>query len=444
MSAPSGIRRVLSLAWPVMLSMVSYSLMAAADAVFVGRLGTVPLAAIGLAVTASWLFIALPHGLLRGMRVATSQAVGAERRTIADALGWQAIWLALGTGLLVAVASLFSLRIFELLGATPEVAAEAGKYFRVRGIAAPLHLLVLGLTAWFEGRGDTRTPARANITANLLNIGLDAVLVPGFGPVPGFGIAGAAWAGVVSLGVAAAWLGWRARPILSTVGARPRRALLGEASRLGFPIGVQRLLDVIAWTVLSGVLASVGDAQLAAHVLAVRVLLVSFLPGVAIAESTAVLVGQSVGARKPEEAREAWRAGVAAASGVMLLGALVFVGMPDLLIAPFGAQPDVVPIARQLLLVAAAFQLIDGLATVTFFCLDGAGDTRFTLVSSIAMSWGVKLPLGVALATWGGMGAVGAWLGLTVELALLFALLGWRWRSGKWYAEKAAPVAAIA
>lgn len=442
MSAPSGIRRVLTLAWPVMISMLSYSLMAAADAVFVGRLGTAPLAAIGLSVTASWLYIALPHGILRGIRVATSQAVGAERRTVADAYGWQTVWLALGAGVLVAIGSVFSSGLFTLLGATPEVAVEANRYFHVRGLAAPIHLFVLGMTAWFEGRGDTRTPARANVTANLLNIGLDAVLVAGLGPIPAFGIAGAAWAGVIALSVAAAWLSWRAAPILRTVRARPRRTLIREAARLGFPIGVQRLLDVVAWTVLTGVLASIADAQLAAHVLAVRVMLVSFLPGMAIAEATAVLVGQSVGARRPDEARAAWRAGSAAASAVMMAGAVVFVLAPDLLIAPFGAGPEVAHIARQLLFVAAIFQLLDALATVTFFSLDGAGDTRFTLVSSVAMSWGVKLPLGVGLATWGGYGAVGAWIGLTAELAMLLLLLGWRWRSGRWYPASVATAAA--
>lgn len=441
---PMNARRVLRLAWPVMLSMLSYSAMSAADAIFVGRLGTTSLAAIGLAVTASWLYIALPHGLLRGLRVATSQAVGAGRHTLADALGWQAIWLALFGGALVAAASVASPWIFDLLGATPGVAEEAGKYFRIRGIAAPVHLLVLGLTAWFEGRGDTRTPARANVTANLLAIALDAVLVTGWGPFPRLGIAGAAWSGVIALSLAAVWLLARAYPVLRPLRMRPRRALMAESSRLGLPIGMQRLLDVVAWTVLSGVLASLGERELAAHVLAIRILLVSFLPGVAIAEATAVLVGQSVGARRPDQARLAWRAGATAAFAVMATGAVVFVLFPDALIAPFGAGPDVAPIARHLLWVAAAFQLVDALATVTFFALDGAGDTRFTMIATVGMAWGLKLPLGVALARFGGLGAVGAWLGLTIELVALLALLGWRWRSGRWFVPREGPAVAAA
>lgn len=430
----TDVRRTLSLAWPVMLSMASYSVMSAADAIFVGRLGTAPLAAIGLSVTMVFLYISLPVGLLRGVRVATAQAVGAERPATVDALGWQAIWLAAGTGVLVAAAALVSPSVFGWYGATPEVEAEALAYFRVRALGAPVMLLANGLSAWFEGRGDTRTPMRVNVASNLMAIAIEAVLVPGLGPIPSLGIRGAAWAGVVALGLAAARLLWAAWPTLRRVSARPRRALLSESMRLGLPIGVQRVLDVLSWTILTGSLAALGDAQLAAHVIAIRVLMVSFLPGLAIGEATAVLVGQAVGAKDPDGAHRSWRAGVLAAAAVMLAGGLAFVLAPELLLAPFAPSAEVVSIARTLLWIAAAFQLIDAAATVTYLALDGAGDTRFTLVVSIALAWGLKLPVGIALARWGGYGAVGVWLGLTCELVVLLGVLLWRWRSRRWFA----------
>jgi len=107
--------------------------------------------------------------------------------------------------------------------------------------------------------------------------------------------------------------------------------------------------------------------------------------------------------------------------------------VPDVLIAPFHVAADVAPITRQLLAIAAAFQLLDAVATVTYFSLDGAGDTRFTLKASILLAWGVKLPLGVALARYAGMGAAGAWLGLTAELVLLLVVVVRRWYSRRWY-----------
>ncbi len=442
MSGLSEARRVLALAWPVMLSMLSYSLMSGADALFVGRLGTVPLAAIGLAVTATFLFLALPIGLVRGLRVATAQATGAGRHGAVHALAWQAVWLPLVAGGVVASLSGLGPWVFAHLGATPAVQAEALAYFHVRVLGAPLALFVLAFTAWFEGRGNTRTPMIANVTANLLSIGLDAVLVPGLGPVPALGIRGAAWAGMISLAVAASILLVAALPTLRSVSWRPDRDLLGESARLGFPIGVQRFLDVAAWTVLTGVLASLGDAQLAAHVLAIRILMLSFLPGLAIAEATAVLVGQAVGARDVEAAHRSWKAGSWVAFTVMGIGGLFFVAIPTLLIAPFHAAPEVVPIAIRLLWIAAAFQLVDSVATVTYFSLDGAGDTRFTLVASIVLSWCVKLPVGVLGASWGGLGAVGAWLGLTGEIVVLLVVLLVRWRSRRWYAPDASPLVA--
>lgn len=433
---PSDIRRVLSLAWPVMLTMSSHSLMAAADAIFVGRLGTVPLAAVGLGVTSVFVFLGLPIGLVRGLRVATAQATGAGRLPTVEAYAWQAVWLALALGSAVALSVGAGPPLLRLLGATPEVQVEALAYLQVRLLGAPLALVALALTSWFEGRGDTRTPMRVNVLANVLNIALCAVLVNGAGPVPALGIRGAAAAGLVSVSLAAVALFVAAWPTLRSVSPRPRRDLLTEATRLGLPIGVQRLLDVSAWALLTGVLASAGDAELAAHTVAIRVLMLSFLPGLAIAESTAVLVGQSVGARSEPEARAALRAGAVTALGVMALGGVAFVLVPELLLAPFGVSGDVAPIARQLLLVAAAFQLVDAIATVTYFALDGAGDTRFTLVSSVVLSWGLKLPLGVLLVKGFGLGAVGAWLGLTGEIFVLLAVLLWRWRSGRWYAPE--------
>lgn len=441
MSFFSGPRRILRLAWPVMISMMSYSLMSSADAIFVGRLGTVPLAAIGLAVTGTFLFIGLPMGLVRGLRVATAQATGAQRSSDVELLAWQALWLGLGTGLAVVIASPLGAPVFDLLGATSAVRAEALAYFMVRVYAAPIALLVMAFTAWFEGRGDTRTPMAANVTANLLWIALDSVLVSGAGPIPALGIRGAAWAGVASMSVAALWLSRAAWPTLRRVQWHPHRALLAESFRLGLPIGVQRLLDILSWTVLTGVLASISDAELAAHVIAIRILMLSFLPGLAIAEATAVLVGQAVGAKQPDEAHAAWRAGSLTATAVMAVGGLGFVLAPHLLISAFGAAPEVVPIARNLLWVAAAFQLVDAVATVTYFALDGAGDTRFTLVASLTLSWFVKLPVGVLLARQAHLGAVGAWLGLTGELVLLMAVLLWRWRSRRWFVDPAVGVA---
>jgi MATE family multidrug resistance protein len=437
-----AIKQVLKLSWPVMLSMCSYTMMAASDAIFVGRLGTAPLAAIGLAVTTNFLFLGLPIGLVRGLRVATAQATGARRHRSVLALGWQALWLALAGGMLVVLISFGSPAIFHWLGAGPEVAAEAQAYFGIRVAAAPLALYLHGFSGWFDARGETRASMRVNVATNLISVALCAVFVPGWGPIPAMGIRGAAWSGVIALAVGSIALfrvGW---PTLRAVSWRPRRVLIAESIRLGLPIGVQRVLDVGTWTVIAGVLASIGEAQLAAHVLAIRILMVTFLPGLAVAEGTAVLVGQAVGARDPEGAKRAWRAGTITALGIMLVGAVAFVVAPDLLLGPFGAGREVLPIARDLLLIAAAFQVLDAVATVTYFSLDGAGDTRFTLVSSIVMAWGVKLPIGVALARWAGMGAPGVWLGLTGELLLLMLVLLWRWRSERWFDRAAEPALA--
>ena len=182
-------------------------------------------------------------------------------------------------------------------------------------------------------------------------------------------------------------------------------------------------------------LARVGEADLAAHVLVIRVVLVSFLPGLAIAEASGVLVGQAIGAGRIDEARDAWRAGLGLAVAVMATGGVAFLLFPTALLAVFDAEPAVVAIGRELLVVAAAFQVFDAIATVALMALNGAGDTRFTMVTNVAAAWLVKVPVGTALALGLGLGATGAWLGLTAEIVVLSVLWTWRVRGVRWTAH---------
>jgi MATE family multidrug resistance protein len=126
------------------------------------------------------------------------------------------------------------------------------------------------------------------------------------------------------------------------------------------------------------------------------------------------------------------RSGVWLAVGIMSACGLLFVTIPDALTMIFSAEPAVVEVARTLLFVAAGFQIFDAIAMVTQCALNGAGDTRFVMVSSVSIAWIVKLPLGWALAVVAGLGAAGAWLGLTAEIIVLAIVSGQRVRGDRW------------
>jgi multidrug resistance protein, MATE family len=436
-----GVREVSTLAWPICISMLSFTAMIVADSIFVGWLGTAELAAMGLAGPAVYLIFALGTGVVRGTKVVVSQRTGAGDTSAVHQALWQALWLSLMLGFPVVLLAGVGPSLFGLMGGSEEVVGHATTYFFARAVAAPLTFLVVGLAAWFEGSGDTRTPMKINVLANAVNIALDPLFIFGWGAIPAFGVAGAAWSTVaaqalsVTLYLIAAW-----RRVDRSVSRSPSRRMMRAIARVGLPMGTRGFLELIAWNVFVSLLARVGEAHLAAHVVVLRIVSVSFLPGYAIGEAGAVLVGQALGARRPELAVQAFRASARLAVTVMLACAVVFVVAPAMLVRPFGVEPAVMELSVTLLSIASLFQLFDAVAMAGQGALNGAGDTRFVMLSSVLVSWVWNLPMAFVVVQGMGMGATGAWFVLTGELVLLSIVTGLRVRSGRWLEVGAAMV----
>lgn len=426
-SSDSGIdtRAVWRLAWPVVVSMLSYNAMLLVDALVVGRLGTVPLAAVGLGGTGFFLIRSFGNGLTGGVRIATAQAVGAGRDEDVARLRAQAQWLALGTGLFALSFTPLAGALLALLGGSRGVVEAGTPYLSLLLLGSPLATTQVALGAWLSARGDTRTPMKVALVANAVNAALDPVFVYGWFGAPALGAAGGALSTIVAWALQATLLTIAVRGVVVPSWA-PSRRLLGEVWRLGAPLGTQYLIDVAAFAIFAGFLAASGEAHLAAHVLVIRIICISFLPGNGIGEAVGVLAGQAVGAGRPHEVRQAWRAGLTIAVSIMSVLGLVFLLVPDLLVMPFAPAPGVRIVAVDLLAIAACFQLFDALATVSYGALTGAGDTRFAMWVSMLGSWFVKLPLAWVLALPMHWGAPGAWTGLSLEIIVLSMVFAWR------------------
>jgi multidrug resistance protein, MATE family len=428
----NGHREVFALAWPIMVTHLSYTAMSVADSIFVGRLGTTELAAVGVAWPTAGLPICGGIGVLAGVKILAAKATGKGDHKLADRLAWQGLWLAVALGFVASLTACTGPWLFSALGCTPEVAAEAATFFGIRVAIAPIVFIRFACAYWLNARGDTRTPMVTGVFSNILNVLLDPLLIFGWGPVPGLGVAGAAITTAFALTVEACLLVWRIYPFLRVSDWRPDLALLKDALRLGVPVGTQEVLEVASWVFFVSVLARVGDLDLAAHVIAVRINCVSFLPGYALGEAASVLVGQALGAGRPDGARRAWASATRMALGVMCACGVVFFLFPDPLIAVFGASPEVVEETRQVLYIAALFQVFDAIATVGLCTLSGAGDTRFVMVISVAAAWVLKIPAATYLAVGMGHGASGAWAGLTLEILFVAGAVLLRIRGGRW------------
>jgi MATE family multidrug resistance protein len=434
-----GIREVFRLAWPILLSMLSYTMMGVADTLFVSRLGNASLAALGVAIPLTFLVLSFGLGLFGGLRVAVSQHTGAGRHDQVRRLAWQGLWLAGVLGGLLALLWPAGEILIRWMGAPDSAAGPASEYFAVRVLGTPAMFASIALKSWFEGRGDTRTPMVANVSANLLNVVLDPILIFGLGPMPVMGVRGAALATVLSMLFSALFLAWRCAEVLRSTPLAPDGALLGEVWRFGIPMGLRMALDVGAWVVFTAMLARLGEAQMAAHVIVIRIVSVSFLPGHAVGEATGVLVGQCVGAGRPDDARRSWRSGMLLALAIMGSGALVFLAFPGLLLSAFRPSPEVLALGRSLLLVAVGFQLLDAVAMVGQGALNGAGDTRFVMFTSVSAAWGVTVPLAYLLAFPLDLGVVGGWVGITAELLALAAVSVIRLRGSRWLKQGLEP-----
>lgn len=428
---PGNIREVVHISWPIIISMLSYTAMGVADTLVVGWLGVTELAAVGLATTAVFLINGLFIGTLHGGKVLVSQATGAGNHSRAALIGWQGVLIAVPFGMLVIALGAIDEWIFALMGGPADVQAAAREYFAVRLLSAPVWYVAIALSDYFQGTGDTRTPMKMNLVVNALNIGLDVLLVFGWGPIPALGIAGAAWASVVASGIGMLWI---TVAFIRSMDVKPRLDLvvLREMLVVGVPIGIKMVLHIGGFTVFTAVVARMGAVELAANQIAFKVISMSFLPGYGLAEAATVLAGQYLGAGNHDGVRRSFYNALALSVGLMAIFGVAFWLVPEWFVLLFTQDEAVVVVAAELLLLAAVFQVFDAVEMTASGALNGVGDTRFTMWVSIIGAWTVLVPLSVLFGLWLEWGAAGAWLALTVQIVLGSAVVTWRFRSETW------------
>jgi len=426
------VREVMGIAWPIMVSMLSFTAMNFVNALWVGPLGKEAFGAVGLGSVLLYAIHGFGYGALAGVKIAVAQSHGQGDDGVARRLMWQGVYLAALMGVAELLFIPFGPPMLKLLGASDHVAPLAADYFTARLCGAVPALVMTALTQYLQGRSRTRAPMVAMILANALNVVLDPLFIYGGGPVPAMGVVGAGWAASISFCAGAAFLVWVCWPELTGTDRRVDRPLLARVWRFGFPLAGRATLEVASYLGFQGILASIGDAHLAAHVLVVRTISISFMPGYAVSEAVAVLVGQAVGGKRMDLVPQIRAAALRIAVTFMCAWGVVFIAFPHALAGLHSAAPDVTAIAVDLFVVSAFFQLADAFVMVGIGILNGAGDTRFVLYATVIVAWVTKLPLGWYLAKGAGMGAVGAWWGIVFEVLVLWAILTWRLRGSQW------------
>jgi putative MATE family efflux protein len=415
-------REIARLALPALGALAAGPLYILADTAIVGHLGTPQLAALALAGAVVSTLTDLSDFLSYGTtaQVARLHGAGEERR--AGGFAAQALWLALITGLLVAVLIVaIAVPATHLLGGKGEVAGLTVDYVRIVAAGVPFVLIALAGEGYLRGVGDLRSPLIILVVCNALNIVLEVLFVYGFD----WGLDGSAWGTVIAQAV----MGLAFMRLMLAAPAdsrRPAWARMRPLLKMGGDLTVRSLALLGAFTLGSALAAHLGTAQIAAHNIAFQLFLFIALVLDAIAIAGQILVGRALGAHRGDEALAASRRmiGWALVVGGLIMGALL--AGTDLIPRAFTDDPAVLDAAHAMWPLFAIMQPAAGVVFAIDGILIGAGDTRY-LAGAMLLALAVYVPLALQADT-----LTGIWWALLALMAVRLVTVGWRFVRRRW------------
>ncbi len=432
-------RELVRLAWPITVSMVSFSMMTLTSTAFVAHVGADELAGVGLAGVVGFALVCFGIGLLRGAKTLVSQAVGADRRDRIPELLSAALGLAVALGAAAMVLGHLIAPLLVPLSASPRAGRFAAQYLTIRSAGAPVVLVFAALREARYGQGDTRAPMRASLAGNAVNFALDATLILGLG----WGVRGAAVATICGNLTELALLAWPMRSSLR--GLTWRRAAVREVWAQGLPNGAQFIMEVGSFLILTLLVASMSAIDGAAHQMVLNLVNVSFLPAHALAEAAAVLVGQAVGANRDALILRVARRTFVIGAGYAVVCVVVYAVLGGLITRALASgNAALADRAATLVHVGLAFLVADAANVIARGVLRGASDVRYAAVVGIITSWLTTPPLTWAFGVACGLGVVGGWIGLAVEIVVGASLFWLRVLRGGWRPAAAAARRSIA
>lgn len=426
-----SLKEVSTLAWPLMIGMLSFTVMDVTDTFMVGQIGKRELAAVGMATTIIFFINSFFIGFFESVKILVAQATGANQGGLAKQAAWQGVFLSIPCGMIVMALAFFNHTIFAIFGGSLPLQEMARDYFSIRVIASPFWFITLAISSYYQGMGNTKLPMFVNVLMCVLNAVLCQVFIFGFGPISAMGMDGSAYATIMSdivgMAILLAYLIKDAKIPLKWFTDTCRKLF-----KLGLPVGVRWLLDTGGWTLVVAMIARLGENELAANQIATKIMCLSILPVYGITETACILTGQCTGTQNMKALHRSYWSAIKLALIIMGSFGIIFWTMPTALVSIFQSDPQVIELASQVLMVLALYQLLVAFSMTTAGALNGTGDTRFTMFLSISSTWLFMIPLAYIFGFVLGYGMFGMWIALIIQELLLAAGTQWRFRSGRW------------
>jgi putative MATE family efflux protein len=423
---------------PMVLEMIMESVFAIADIFFVSRLGADAVAVVGLTESMMTIVYAIGFGLSMGTTALVARRTGEKNQDLAKTSAVQAIIAGAGVSLLIAVPGfLFSDKLLLLMGASAETVLKYSSFTKIMFGGNMVIILLFIINAIFRSAGDAALSMRVLLMANLINIILDPILIFGFGPIPALGIMGAAIATNIGRGIAVLYQFYilfygSGRISLKLSDFRFDFRLLGSLLKLSLGGIGQNLIATSSWIGMVRIVSVFGSEAVAGYTIAIRIIVFSLLPSWGISNAAATLVGQNLGAGRPDRAARSIR--ITGIVNMLLLGmiSLLFIFMPEMFIKLFISDPIVIQHGVVCLRIVSFGLAFYGLGMVMTQSLNGAGDTFTPTLLNLICFWMIEIPLAYYLAIYSGYNAEGVYYAVVIAESFL-SLLGLAMISrGRW------------
>ncbi|WP_262733814.1 MATE family efflux transporter [Gaetbulibacter sp. NE] len=431
-------RAVFMLSIPMILEMLMESIFALVDIMYVSKVSVNAVATIGLTESVITLVYAVAIGLSMAATAVVARRVGEKDIKGASQAAVQVIILGIAVSILISgIGILYPKEILQLMGAEPDLIAEGYGYTQVLLGGNITIMLLFLINAIFRGAGNASVAMWTLILSNGLNIILDPMFIFGFGPIPAFGVEGAAIATTIGRGTAVLFQ----LVILFYGYSKIKIGIKDLVVRIGVMLNLikvslggigQFLIGTSSWVFLMRIMSEFGSEVLAGYTIAIRVMMFTLMPAWGMSNAAATLVGQNLGAQKPDRAEQSvWKTGRYTAY-FMGLVSLIYLVFATHIIELFNTQPDVVKYGSLCLRVLAAGYIFYAYGMVVIQSFNGAGDTKTPTYINFVCFWLFQLPFAYLTAITLDFGPIGVFASITAA-EVLIAVIGIIWfKKGKW------------
>jgi putative MATE family efflux protein len=431
-------RAILLLSIPAVLEMIMESIFVIVDIYFVSKLGANAVATVGLTESIITIVYAISLGLATATTSMVSRRIGEKNPDKASQTAFQAIITGVIVSLIIAIpGALYSGKFLDLMGASPEIVNRMSSYTRIMLGGNIVIMLLFIINAIFRSAGDAAIAMRVLWVGNIINIILDPLLIFGIGPFPEMGISGAAVATTTGRGIAVLYQFYllffgRKRIQLSFRHIGFNLNIITRLIKLSLGSIGQNLIGTTSWIALVRIISVFGSEIVAGYTIAIRIVSFTLLPSWGISNAASTLVGQNLGAKKPDRAERSVM--ITGWVNMILLGTvgMVYVIFPGPFIRLFIHDPVVLSSGIECLRIVSVGFIAYGFGMVLVNSFNGAGDPTTPLKINVFAYWMIEIPLAWILAIKSGMNENGVFWAIVIAESVMTLTAYLVFRRGKW------------